>query len=113
MALPDGFAETINIVHIRSRHPGDTMKKRISRRQFISTSAAGTAILAAAASDAVQQPRSAPTLSLPNPGPGNWVRWLDGHASSVAQGVTWGTPWPRGQQREAGNFALRGADQRV
>ena len=48
-----------------------------------------------------------------NPGSGAWVRWLDGSAAAVAQGVTWGTPWPRGKQREAKNFALRGADQKL
>ena len=46
-----------------------------------------------------------------NPGAGAWVRWLDGSRQAPAQGVTWGTPWPRGKQREARNFALRGADQ--
>ena len=32
---------------------------------------------------------------------------------TVAQGVTWGTPWPRGKQRETKNFALRGADEKL
>jgi hypothetical protein len=89
------------------------MKKRISRRQFISTSAATTAILGAAATEAGQELKSTPVISAPNPGAGAWVRWLDGSAASVAQGVTWGTPWPRGKQREAKNFALRGADQKL
>ncbi|HEU4778723.1 MAG TPA: hypothetical protein VFS58_02455 [Steroidobacteraceae bacterium] len=85
------------------------MKKRISRRQFISTGAATTAILGAAA-DAAAQPKSTPVISTANPGAGNWVRWLDGLAGNVAQGVTWGTPWPRGKQRELTNYGLRGVD---
>ena len=89
------------------------MKKRISRRQFISTSAATTAVLGAAALEAGQQASSSPVISTPNPGAGAWVRWLDGQAAAIAQGVTWGTPWPRGKQREAKNFALRGTDQKL
>jgi hypothetical protein len=85
------------------------MKKRISRRQFISNSAAGTAILGAVAVE-TSQAKTAPAISTPNPGSGAWVRWLDGSADAVAQGVTWGTPWPRGQQREASHYALRGFD---
>jgi hypothetical protein len=85
------------------------MKKRISRRQFISSSAAGTAVLGAVAIEA-SQAKTAPVISTPNPGSGAWVRWLDGSAPAVGQGVTWGTPWPRGKQREGSHFALRGAD---
>jgi len=89
------------------------VKKRISRRQFISTSAASTAILGAAAAEAARQTQSAPVITASNPGAGAWVRWLDGNAATVAQGVTWGTPWPRGKQHETKNFALRGADQKL
>lgn len=92
---------------------GDTVKKRISRRQFISTGAASTAVLGVAATAAPPQSKPAPVISAPNPGSGAWVRWLDGDSSAVAQGVTWGTPWPRGKQRETRNFALRGADQKL
>ena len=88
------------------------MKKRISRRQFISNSVATSAALGAIASQAAQGASPSP-VSMTNPGAGAWVRWLDGSASAVAQGVTWGTPWPRGKQREAKNFALRGADQKL
>jgi hypothetical protein len=35
------------------------------------------------------------------------VRWLDGRPARAALGVTWGTPWPRGKQKTAKNFALR------
>jgi hypothetical protein len=89
------------------------VKKRISRRQFISTGAATTAILGAAASEAGQQLKPDPVFSTPNPGAGAWVRWLDGDTPAVAQGVTWGTPWPRGKQRETKNFALHAADQKL
>ena len=84
------------------------MKNRISRRQFLSTSAAAPVVLAAASAASAG---TAPVAS--NPGKGNWVRWLEGRASPVAQGLTWGTPWPRGKQREARNFVLRSADHRV
>jgi hypothetical protein len=86
------------------------MKKRISRRQFISTSAATTAVLGAAAAGSTQTDKTSAVISTPNPGAGAWVRWLDGDAAGVAQGVTWGTPWPRGKQRETKNFALRNAN---
>ncbi|HEU5134005.1 MAG TPA: hypothetical protein VFU13_02575 [Steroidobacteraceae bacterium] len=88
------------------------MKRRISRRQFISTSAASTAILGAAATGASRHTTSS-VIDSPNPGAGAWVRWLDGNPAAVAQGVTWGTPWPRGKQHETKNFALRGADQKL
>src|SRR5688572_5606991 len=86
------------------------MAKRISRRQFLSHSAvtgAAVGVLSPSASQASNAPAS------PNPGPGAWVRWLDDRHSPVAQGVTWGTPWPRGKQRESKHFALRGADQKL
>jgi len=89
------------------------MKKRISRRQFISTSAATTAVLGAASLEAGQQSGPSPVMSTPNPAPGAWVKWLDEKSTGVAQGVTWGTPWPRGKQREAKNFALRGTDKKL
>src|SRR6187549_1429186 len=94
-------------------HPGGLMKKRISRRQFISTSAATTAVLGAASLEAGQQSGPSPVMSTPNPAPGAWVKWLDEKSTGVAQGVTWGTPWPRGKQREAKNFALRGTDKKL
>ena len=87
------------------------MKKRISRRQFISSSVATSTALGVIANQSAQ---SAPTpVSMTNPGAGAWVRWLEGNAGAVAQGVTWGTPWPRGKQREAKNFVLRSADQKL
>src|SRR5690349_7528417 len=85
------------------------MAKRISRRQFLSNSAAGTAALGVISASAVA---SSPHAS-PNPSAGNWVRWIDDAASKIAQGVTFGTPWPRGKQRDAKNFVLRGADQKA
>jgi YetA-like protein len=84
------------------------MGRKISRRQFLSTTAASTAALNLAARGARAAPAGA-RAAAPNPGPGNWVRWLDDHPPALAQGVTWGTPWPRGRQRAA-RFALRGPD---
>lgn len=83
------------------------MSKQISRRQFLSTTAATPLVLTAASGTTLARPIEV------NPGKGAWVRWLDGAAAPVAQGVTWGTPWPRGQQRETKNFVLRGADQKL
>ncbi len=83
------------------------MTKQISRRHFLAASAAAPAALAAAATTIQPQPVAG------NPGPGNWVRWLDDAMPAVTQGVTWGTPWPRGKQRESKNFALRGRDQQL
>src|SRR5262245_18819520 len=77
---------------------------RISRRQFLSSGAAGSAALAISLNSSAQAAR--PIAA--NPGAGAWVRWLDDGASKVAQGVTWGTPWPRGKVK-ANNFALRDA----
>src|SRR5689334_15886753 len=82
------------------------MSGKISRRQFLSTTAATTAALNLAA-NAADQSAIAPTLPQPNPTPGNWVRWLGDRAPTLARGVTWGTPWPRGKQRAAHAFALR------
>jgi hypothetical protein len=81
------------------------MSKQISRRVFLSTTAAAPVVLAAANGSSPARPIG------PNPGKGAWVHWLDG--SPLAQGVTWGTPWPRGKQKESKNFALRGADQKL
>src|SRR5262245_21808184 len=80
------------------------MKNRISRRAFLSTTAAAPVALA------VANPLTPSTpVTAANPGPGSWVRWLVDRAPAVAQGVTWGTPWPRGKLRKAGDFALRDA----
>jgi hypothetical protein len=79
------------------------MKQRISRRQFLTTSAAAPVVLSAAGTLAAGSPKTGR-----NPGAGAWVAWLDGKAPEVAQGVTWGVPWPRGKQR-AKEFVLRDA----
>lgn len=83
------------------------MKKRMTRRHFLSATAATPVAIATAQALAGGSPPAAA-----NPGPGNWVRWLDDKASPVAQGVTWGTPWARGKQRGK-HFALRGTDGRL
>ncbi len=80
------------------------MKHRISRRAFLSAAAATpvavTSLEAAGGSSGAAA----------NPTGGNWVRWLDDRAQPRFDGTTWGTPWPRGRQRESRNFVLRGAD---
>src|SRR5947208_2808794 len=81
------------------------MSNRISRRAFLSTGAASSAVLAI--DTRATRPPPAPVGA--NPGAGNWVRWLDRKAPAAAQGVTWGTPWPRGKLKSSNNFALRGA----
>jgi hypothetical protein len=82
---------------------------RISRRQFIAAGALTSAALAAGPADSNgSETQQGPAGSPPaNPGEGSWVRWLDGHAPSVANGVTWGTPWPRGKHSQKTRFALR------
>jgi hypothetical protein len=82
------------------------MKNKISRRHFLSAAAVAPAALSAATPDIAGAPRAV----APNPREGNWVRWLDGRAPAVQQGITWGTPWPRGRLRDPKHFALRGAD---
>jgi hypothetical protein len=82
------------------------MGNRISRRAFLSTGAVTGAVLAID-TQATSQPPPAPAGA--NPAAGNWVRWLDGKAPVIAQGVTWGTPWPRGKLKSAKNFSLRDA----
>ena len=84
------------------------MKKQITRRHFLSASAAAPVALAASPSIA-----SSSRAADANPAAGNWVRWLADRAAPVPQGVTFGTPWPRGKQRDAKNFALRGTDQEL
>jgi len=85
------------------------MGGKISRRQFLSTTAATTATLNITA-NAAEAPSDSPTRPAPNLSPGNWVRWLNDHAPPLSQGVTWGTPWPRGTQRAGRAFALRDHD---
>ncbi len=81
------------------------MTRKLSRRQFLSTSAAATA----AANLVGTAPAGSPPFGAENPAQGNWVRWIDDHAPGVAQGASWGTPWPRGRQRAVREFALRDA----
>ena len=85
------------------------MSHRISRRVFLSGTASGAALAMSAQASAAAPPAPAPQ----NPGTGAWVRWLDDRQAPAALGVTWGTPWPRGQQKSAKGFALRAADQRL
>ncbi len=82
------------------------MGQGISRREFLTTGAATTAALGLAGA-ATSASQATPAFIAANPGPGNWVRWLDDRASPIPQGVTWGTPWPRGKLKSARHFALR------
>ena len=77
------------------------MKKRISRRQFISTSAATTAVLGAAAARGRQQAQALAGRFDAESRRRRLGALARRQAAAVAQGVTWGTPWPRGKQREA------------
>jgi hypothetical protein len=80
------------------------MKNRISRRAFLSAGATAPIAIGIASRAA-----ASPIYSTANPSAGNWVRWLDDRAAPVSQGVTWGTPWPRGRLKKPGDCALRDA----
>src|SRR3981081_3542505 len=85
------------------------MTKPISRRQFIAAGASGSAALPLTSllAATTHRPQGSPDVALANPGPGAWVRWLDGHAPSAPCGVTWGTPWARGQHAQTTHFCVR------
>jgi hypothetical protein len=76
------------------------LSRRISRREFIATTALVPAAVTALGAHA------SPT-SPANPGAGSWARWLDGRAPKIGTGVTWGMPWPRGKHAARTRFALR------
>ena len=86
------------------------MGQGISRREFLTSGAVTTAALGLAG-NATKAGEASPAVKGANPGPGNWVRWLDGRSAAIRQGVTWGTPWPRGKLKSAKHFALRGPDE--
>ena len=86
------------------------MGQGISRREFLTSGAVTTAALGLAG-NATNAGEASPAVKDANPGPGNWVRWLDGRSAAIRQGVTWGTPWPRGKLKSAKHFALRGPDE--
>ncbi len=81
------------------------MTQRISRRTFLSATTAAPIVLNAAA--------GSPLASMSNPGKGAWVRWLEDRAPAAAQGVTWGTPWPRGKLKDTRDLALRDASGKI
>ncbi len=85
------------------------MGKGISRRQFITTTAATTASIGAAAGKNAAIASAPRATTAADPHPGTWVRWLDDSAPALPQGVTWGAPWPRGKHRQVKHFALRDA----
>jgi PcRGLX-like protein C-terminal alpha/alpha toroid domain/PcRGLX-like protein central beta sandwich domain/PcRGLX-like N-terminal RIFT barrel domain len=47
--------------------------------------------------------------ALPASGQGVQLHWLDGSPPAVAQGVSWGVPWPAGKIQKEQTFALRDA----
>lgn len=82
----------------------------ISRRQFIVAGASGSAALPYT-SGLLAAPGPAPSpVPLQDPGAGTWVRWLDGQAPPRPEGVTWGTPWARGQHKPGTAFSLVGGE---
>src|SRR5688500_13526156 len=81
------------------------MSQRITRRSFLSATTAAPIVLNTAA--------GSPLAPMSNPGKGAWVRWLDDRAPATAQGVTWGTPWPRGKLKVTRDLALRDAAGKV
>src|SRR5262245_42292501 len=83
------------------------MSKRISRRTFLSATAAAPVVLSA--SEALASSPAAKE----NPGKGTWVRWLDDRAGTVAQGASWGTPWPRGKVKGTKECSLRDASNKL
>ncbi len=77
----------------------------VSRRMFLAQSAISGAALGAAIAPAeakVKRPAPA-TTEAP-------VRWLDGAAPALHEGLTWGVAWPRGSKKAKAAFMLRGAD---
>jgi hypothetical protein len=86
------------------------MSQGISRREFLTSSVATTTALGLAGTAATAGDAGAVLAG--NPGPGAWVRWLDGPATP-AQGVTWGTPWPRSKLNSTKHFALRDASHQL
>jgi hypothetical protein len=118
LAVFQCFADSIKIVHIRSRITiqrgrklirGDLMKKRISRRQFISTRPRHGR-LGAATLDAGANPVHRVLDANPAWGPG--CAGSMRQPSAVA-GRHLGHAVARGKQRETRTFALRGADKKA
>lgn len=83
----------------------------ITRRDFVRTAAIAAvgaklsqSLLAGAAKSAPAAPGgSKEETAMPA------IRWLEGQAPTLAPGVTWGMPWPRGQHAAGTAFALRSA----
>ena len=87
------------------------MTNLISRRQFIAAGASGSAAvpLSCLLAATTAPPKVSPEVAFTNPGPGAWVRWLDGRAPAISTGVTWGTPWARGNHADTTHFSVRDA----
>src|SRR5689334_8019458 len=89
-AGPSGWSCGPAYDHNRASSIRTTMGRKISRRQFLSTSATTAASLNLATAPELRSSGMHPDS--PNPSTGNWVRWLDGRAPPLPAGVTWGTP---------------------
>jgi hypothetical protein len=85
------------------------MSNPITRRDFLSASAVSPFAIAAVSAQA--SPVEASPVEA-NPGKGAWIRWLDGKAPALAQGTSWGTPWPQGKLRDPKKLVLRSTDGR-
>lgn len=75
----------------------------LGRRGFIRASAAvAGAVPFIGAAAAASAPRAEPGTTA--------LGWLGEHTPDSVAGVTWGSPWPRGQVRAGSEFQLTGAD---
>src|SRR5215472_16721744 len=72
---------------------------KITRRQAIGVMAASRVPVAFAAQSAAGNSGGNPTLS-----------WLGGTAPTVASGVSFGVPWPKGAVKTSDQFSLTAAD---
>ncbi len=81
----------------------------LTRREFVRRTAlatAATSLLTPLPAAPVGRSAATPPWQ-PGTAP---VRWLDGVVPAVQPGVTWGVPWPRGEQARATTFALLTAE---
>ena len=81
----------------------------LSRREFVKNTALATAALnlpaVLHAANGAPAAGAAPAGRVV-PGDGAELHWLDGQVPAVANGATWGVPWPRGQYTKDTTFAL-------
>jgi len=81
----------------------------LSRREFVKNTALATATLnlptVLRAANEAPAPGAAPAGRVVL-GDGAELHWLEGQVPAVANGATWGVPWPRGQYTRDTTFAL-------